>query len=60
MGPDGALYFVDWHKPLIGHMQHHIRDPNRDKEHGRIYRITYEGRPYSRQRRFTANPFPIF
>jgi glucose/arabinose dehydrogenase/azurin len=45
VGPDGALYFVDWHKPLIGHMQHHIRDPNRDKEHGRIYRITYEGRP---------------
>ena len=26
-------------------MQHHIRDPNRDKTHGRIYRITYEGRP---------------
>ena len=26
-------------------MQHHIRDPNRDKTHGRIYRITYEDRP---------------
>ena len=23
----------------------HIRDPNRDKQHGRIYRITAEGRP---------------
>ena len=45
MGPEGAIYFCDWHKPLIGHMQHHIRDPNRDHEHGRIYRITYEGRP---------------
>jgi len=44
VAPDGSLYFADWAKPLIGHMQHHIRDPNRDKEHGRIYRITYEGR----------------
>ena len=33
------------HNPLIGHLQHHLRDPNRDHVHGRIYRITYEGRP---------------
>lgn len=45
VAPDGSIYFADWAKPLIGHMQHHIRDPNRDKSHGRIYRITYEGRP---------------
>ncbi len=45
IAPDGSIYFSDWAKPLIGHMQHHIRDPNRDKTHGRIYRITYEGRP---------------
>ena len=45
VAPDGSIYFCDWAKPLIGHMQHHIRDPNREKEHGRIYRITYEGRP---------------
>ena len=43
--PDGSLYFVDWHNPLIGHMQHNARDPNRDHEHGRIYRVTYPGRP---------------
>ncbi len=43
--PDGSLYFIDWHNPLIGHMQHNARDPNRDVEHGRIYRITYPGRP---------------
>lgn len=48
-GPDGALYFADWHNPIIGHMQHHLRDPNRDKAHGRIYRITYEGRPLLKQ-----------
>ena len=45
VGPDGAIYFTDWHNPLIGHMQHHLRDPSRDQSHGRVYRITYEGRP---------------
>ena len=45
VAPDGSLYFCDWAKELIGHMQHHIRDPHRDKAHGRIYRITFEGRP---------------
>jgi glucose/arabinose dehydrogenase/lysophospholipase L1-like esterase len=44
-GPDGALYFVDWFNPLIGHMQHSLRDPNRDVEHGRIWRIHYKKRP---------------
>ena len=43
-GPDGAFYFADWHQSIIGHMQHHLRDPNRDHLHGRIYRITYNGR----------------
>lgn len=43
MGPDGAIYFADWHNPIIGHMQHHVRDPSRDRIHGRIYRVTWEG-----------------
>lgn len=43
--PDGSLYVVDWHNVLIGHMQHNARDPLRDHVHGRIYRITYPGRP---------------
>jgi putative heme-binding domain-containing protein len=45
IGPDGALYFLDWHNPIIGHMQHNLRDPSRDREHGRIYRVTCDGRP---------------
>ena len=45
IGPDGALYFCDWSQTIIGHLQHHLRDPNRDHQHGRIYRITYKGRP---------------
>jgi mono/diheme cytochrome c family protein/glucose/arabinose dehydrogenase/lysophospholipase L1-like esterase len=43
--PDGSLYVIDWHNPLIGHMQHNARDPLRDHMHGRIYRITYPSRP---------------
>ena len=44
-GDDGALYFSDWQNVIIGHMQHNIRDPNRDHEHGRVYRMTAKGRP---------------
>ncbi|MCA9132901.1 MAG: HEAT repeat domain-containing protein, partial [Planctomycetales bacterium] len=43
--PDGSLYIVDWHNALIGHLQHNLREPNRDHSHGRIWRITYPGRP---------------
>ncbi|HKB38656.1 MAG TPA: PVC-type heme-binding CxxCH protein, partial [Gemmataceae bacterium] len=44
IGPDGAIWFIDWQNPIIGHLQHAIRDPVRDRTHGRIYRVTYEGR----------------
>lgn len=58
VGPDGALYFLDWHNPIIGHMQHHLRDPSRDHQHGRIYRITYEGRPLLEPKRVAGAPVP--
>ena len=45
LAPDGSLYIVDWHNALIGHMQHNARDPNRDHDHGRIYRVTHKERP---------------
>ncbi len=57
-GPDGALYVVDWHNPLIGHLQSHLRDSNRDHEHGRIYRITAEGRPLAWQPKIDGEPIP--
>jgi putative membrane-bound dehydrogenase-like protein len=44
-GADGALYIADWHNVIIGHMQHNVRDPNRDHKHGRVYRMTYSERP---------------
>ena len=57
-GPDGALYVCDWHNPLIGHLQSHLRDSNRDHEHGRIYRITAEGRPLAWQPKIDGEPIP--
>jgi hypothetical protein len=44
IGPDGAIWFTDWNNPIIGHMQHNLRDPSRGREHGRVYRVTYPGR----------------
>lgn len=44
-GPDGALYLTDWSNPIIGHYQSSFRHPDRDKTHGRIWRITATGRP---------------
>ena len=44
IGGDGALYVADWSNAIIGHMQHNMRDPNRDREHGRVYRVTPEGK----------------
>lgn len=45
IAPDGSLYFIDWHNTLIGHMQHNARDPLRNSEYGRIYRINYDKLP---------------
>lgn len=45
IGGDGALYILDWQNPIIGHMQHNLRDPSRDHLHGRIYRVVTTGTP---------------
>ena len=56
VAPDGSLYFMDWHKPLIGHLQHHLRDPNREMDHGRIYRLTFEGMPLLKPAKIAGEP----
>jgi putative heme-binding domain-containing protein len=45
IGPDGAIYISDWYNPIIGHYQASFRHPDRDKDHGRIWRITAKDRP---------------
>ncbi|GIW96840.1 MAG: hypothetical protein KatS3mg111_0173 [Pirellulaceae bacterium] len=58
IGPDGALYIVDWHNALIGHLQHNLRDPNRDHSHGRIWRVTYPSRPLLEPPQVEGEPIP--
>jgi putative heme-binding domain-containing protein len=45
LGPDGAIYLCDWYNPIIGHYQASFRHPDRDKLHGRIWRVTHAGTP---------------
>ncbi|MDV6031922.1 MAG: dehydrogenase [Phycisphaera sp. RhM] len=45
IGPDGAVYVADWYNSIINHAQHDFRDPRRDHDHGRIWRITHKQRP---------------
>ncbi len=58
VGDDGALYVSDWANPIVGHMQHNIRDPSRDHDHGRIFRITYDGAPLSKHVKIDGQPIP--
>ena len=58
IGDDGGLYVADWSNPVIGHMQHNIRDPARDHAHGRIYRITVPDRPLSAHVPIDGRPIP--
>ncbi len=57
-GVDGALYVSDWHNAIIGHMQHNVRDPNRDHKHGRIYRVVATGRPLQKPVAIDGQPIP--
>ena len=45
MGPDGALYIADWYNPIINHGEVDFRDPRRDTEHGRIWRLIRNDAP---------------
>lgn len=56
VGSDGALYISDWNNAIIGHMQHNMRDPNRDHEHGRIYRVTAKDRPLLKPENLKGKP----
>ena len=53
LGPDGALYLADWSNPIIQHGEVDFRDTRRDKEHGRIWRITAKGHALLPRRDFT-------
>ncbi|MCW1921775.1 HEAT repeat domain-containing protein [Luteolibacter arcticus] len=48
IGPDGALYIADWSNPIINHGEVDFRDPRRDREHGRIWRVSRKEAPKTR------------
>ncbi len=58
IGDDGAMYVSDWCNAIIGHMQHNVRDPKRDHAHGRIYRITADGRALAEHVDVVGQPLP--
>jgi len=45
LGPDGALYIADFYNRIIGHYEVPLKHPGRDRERGRIWKLTYKGRP---------------
>lgn len=58
IGPDGAAYLCDWYNPIIGHYQASFRHPERDKVHGRIWRITAKGRELVKPPKIAGQPVP--
>lgn len=40
-GPDGCLYIADWYNKIISHNEVPTSHPERDKGHGRIWRIRH-------------------
>lgn len=57
IGPDGALYIVDWYNPIIDHGEVDFHHPIRDKTHGRIWKLTKKGRPLLQPEQFHGNTF---
>lgn len=40
-GPDGCLYIADWYNKIVSHNELPTTHPDRDKTHGRIWRIRH-------------------
>jgi putative heme-binding domain-containing protein len=43
IGPDGAMYVLDFYNRIIGHYEVPLPHPGRDRTSGRIWRIVYKG-----------------
>ncbi len=41
-GPDGCLYMADWYNKVIAHNEISTDSPDRDRKHGRIWRIRHK------------------
>ncbi len=58
LGPDGALYVADFYNKIIGHYEVDLKHPQRDKDHGRVWRIVWKGKDGKARRRCTARISP--
>lgn len=45
LGPDGAIYVNDFYNKIIGHYEVPLTHPQRDHDHGRIWRVVWKGEP---------------
>ena len=43
LAPDGSIYVADFYNCMIGHYEVDLHHPRRDRERGRIWRISYTG-----------------
>jgi putative heme-binding domain-containing protein len=43
LAPDGSLYIADFYNRIIGHYEVPLTHPGRDRERGRIWRVSYVG-----------------
>jgi putative heme-binding domain-containing protein len=43
IGPDGAMYILDFYNRIIGHYEVPLPHPGRDRTSGRIWRVSYKG-----------------
>lgn len=43
LAPDGSLYIADFYNCIIGHYEVPLTHPRRDRERGRLWRITFTG-----------------
>ncbi|MGJ8654903.1 MAG: PVC-type heme-binding CxxCH protein [Akkermansiaceae bacterium] len=41
-GPDGCLYIADWYNKVVSHNEISTDHPDRDRKHGRIWRIRHK------------------
>src|SRR5258706_3936789 len=55
-GPDGCLYIVDWYNKVISHNEAPRNHPDRDKSHGRIWRVRHKDQPQRQVPDFTKLP----
>lgn len=58
IGPDGALYLLDYYNPIVGHTTYNFRDPRHIKTYGRVWRITHKDRPLDWQPEIVGRPVP--